>query len=869
MRTGYIAALYALWLLCSLAIPVTADAQTGAGSVTYTYDAAGRLKATQYSDGTVVNYTLDAPGNRKQVSGASPAPSAPGVPSVTNVTATSATVSWTAASGTLQSYQYSVNSGPWTSVGTALTVNLSALNSATAYTVQVHAVNNGSPGTASSVTFTTLPGAPGVPTFTSITPTTATVSWTAASGAITGYQYSVNSGAWTSVGTALTVNLSGLTAVTSYTVQVRAISAGGTGAASSASFTTPVPLPGAPGVPSFTGITETVATVSWTAASGTVTSYEYSLNSGAWINVGAALTVNLTGLTQSTGYTVQVQAVNASGNGPASSATFTTLTQPGAPGTPTFTAITTTTATVTWTRASGSVASYEYSLNSGAWVNVGTALTANLTNLTGGTSYSVQVHAVNAGGAGPASTATLLTLPNAPGVPSVSAITATTATATWTAAPGVVTSYAYSTNGGSSWTNVGTALSANLTGFTPGTNYTVQVEAVNGTGAGAASSAGFTTLPPAPGTPSVSAITATSATVTWTAATGVVTGYAYSLNAGSTWTSVGTALSANLTGLTAGTNYTVQVHAVNGTGAGSASAVGFTTLPPAPGTPSVSAITTSSATVTWTAASGVVTSYAYSINGGSSWTNVGTALSASLTGLAAGTNYTVLVEAVNATGPGAASSVGFITIPPAPGTPTVSAITPTTATVTWTAATGATSYAYSLNGGSSWTSVGASLSVNLSGLATVTTYTVLVHALNASGTGAASSASFTTLPVTDNATLSEDKYKTGLIVQDGYYKGNPFGVNGTGSISPTTLTGGVLAYSQFGDQVSSGAQLSISGFTSDPGVGWLLSATGPSATLQGSAASYSYASGVANWVWFSSYFGFTGVGRVAVQVVHH
>ena len=182
IRTGYIAALYVLSLLGSLPIPVTADAQTGAGSVTYTYDAAGRLKTTQYSDGTVVSYTLDAPGNRKQVSAASPAPSAPGVPSVTSITATTATVSWTAASGTLQSYEYSVNSGAWTSVGTALTVNLSALNSATAYTVQVHAVNNGSPGTASSVTFTTLPGAPGVPTFTSITPTTATVSWTAASG---------------------------------------------------------------------------------------------------------------------------------------------------------------------------------------------------------------------------------------------------------------------------------------------------------------------------------------------------------------------------------------------------------------------------------------------------------------------------------------------------------------------------------------------------------------------------------------------------------------------------------------------------------------------------------------------------------------
>ncbi len=80
-------------------------------------------------------------------------------------------------------------------------------------------------------------------------------------------------------------------------------------------------------------------------------------------------------------------------------------------------------------------------------------------------------------------------------------------------------------------------------------------------------------------------------------------------------------LSASLTGLTAGTSYTVQVHAVNGSGVGApTSATTFITLPPAPGTPTLSASTTTTATITWGAATGIVTSYAYSLNSGASWT---------------------------------------------------------------------------------------------------------------------------------------------------------------------------------------------------------------------------------------------------------
>jgi chitodextrinase len=77
------------------------------------------------------------------------------------------------------------------------------------------------------------------------------------------------------------------------------------------------------------------------------------------------------------------------------------------------------------------------------------------------------------------------------------------------------------------------------------------------------------TLPPsAPGNPTFSAITGGTATATWTGATDnvAVTGYRYSLTAGSSWTNVGNVLSRNLTGLSLATQYTMLVQAGDAAG---------------------------------------------------------------------------------------------------------------------------------------------------------------------------------------------------------------------------------------------------------------------------------------------------------------
>lgn len=150
---------------------------------------------------------------------------------------------------------------------------------------------------------------------------------------------------------------------------------------------------------------------------------------------------------------------------------------------------------------------------------------------------------------------------------------------------------------------------------------------------------------------SASAITTSSATVSWTAVSGA-TSYAvdYKLNSSSTWTSFSTAqtaTSADLTGLNSGSLYDWRVTTNCASGSSSPASAQFTTTSTAtcdaPTGLSSSAITSSSATVSWTAVSGAV-SYAvdYKQNSSSTWTSFSTAqtgTSANLTGLTASTLY--------------------------------------------------------------------------------------------------------------------------------------------------------------------------------------------------------------------------------------
>ncbi len=69
---------------------------------------------------------------------------------------------------------------------------------------------------------------------------------------------------------------------------------------------------------------------------------------------------------------------------------------PTAPGTPTFTLVTTTSATVTYTAGGAGTTQYQYRVNGGSWINNSTALTFDLSSLTPNTLYTIDVQAGNA-----------------------------------------------------------------------------------------------------------------------------------------------------------------------------------------------------------------------------------------------------------------------------------------------------------------------------------------------------------------------------------------------------------------------------------------------------------------------------------------
>jgi chitodextrinase len=171
---------------------------------------------------------------------------------------------------------------------------------------------------------TTNPVLTGVVTPSSVVSAGATISWPAGSDnvAVTGYEYRLNGGSYTSVGNVLTTSLSGLTPSTAYTVDVRAFDAAGnrstaiTGnfTTSAASDTTPPTLTGSITVGT---VTASSVQISWPAGSDNVAvaSYEVSSNGGtSYSNVGNVLTFTFTGLSPSTSYSFRVRARDAAGN---------------------------------------------------------------------------------------------------------------------------------------------------------------------------------------------------------------------------------------------------------------------------------------------------------------------------------------------------------------------------------------------------------------------------------------------------------------------------------------------------------------------------------------------------------------------------
>jgi titin len=683
-------------------------------------------------------------------------------------------------------------------------------------------------------------------------------------------QHSSNSGStWTtfsdSVSTSTSATVTGLTNGTSYVFRVAAVNAAGTGTYSSASASaTPRTVSDAPSSVVATAGNGQVS-LSWTvpASNGgsAVTDYsiEYSTDASAWTSFSDGTSTlraaTVTDLTNGVAYYFRVSAINLVGTSTASapSSPVTPLTVPTAP---TITQITTGNAmlNVAFSAAGDGgnpITTYQYSTDGGAtWQTrtvgstssplVISALSTNgTTALANGTTYSVQLRAVNSAGTGSASSSTTATPTTVPGAPtSVSSAPGVSAIdLEWTAPASnggtAVSDYLIemSTNGGSTWTTVSDGVSstpsASVTGLTNGTQYIFRVSAVNSVGTGVASSWTTSVAPrTAPGTPSNLALVAGASSIaaSWTAPSSggsTITDYIieYSTD-GSTWATfsdgLSTSASTTISGLTNGTAYFVRVSAVNVAGTGTAVASGTTSTPrTTPNAPSISSIVAddSELSVRFSAgASGgsAITSYQYSVNGGSTWvTASGTSSPIVITGLTNGTRYQIALRAVNIVGSGAASNVLASTPRTTPGAPTISSVTAgaNQATVVFTLSNNGgspvTNYEYRVSTGSwtPWETATATASpLVISNLANGTTYNVEIRAVNAAGSGAASS--------------------TGSVT--------PFSSPGAPSI--TAVTGGVRSVTiAFNAGVTGGATITNYTYSLDDGATWTVLST-PSTT---------------------------------------
>ncbi len=391
---------------------------------------------TGYSDyGSVGRYTLRLGRHRIDVSvvGAGTVSSSPAGISCTSgcsvaMPGSGSTITLTATASAGQSFVKWMGVCSGAGSATTCTVDTSQARDVTAVFTGASTPTTPTTPTSSTTTTTTLPPSvvpPGAPTSVRATPGNGqlVLTWNpptrTGDSAISGYEYSLNSGAWTTfvasrVGSrALSGTITGLANGTSYRVRVRAVNRAGGGSASSTVVATPSTIPSAP-----TGLTVTPGdrslTIRFTAAAtggSRVTRYEYSINDGfTWVvRYSTSTSFTVTRLTNGVAYPVRVRAVNARGTGPGSDAVSgTPRTKPGAP---TGVGVTSGNGSlsITWvapvSNGGSPITSYQVSTNGGVtWTSVAAPATSTIIGgLVNGRSYRVRVRAVNAAGAGSSS----------------------------------------------------------------------------------------------------------------------------------------------------------------------------------------------------------------------------------------------------------------------------------------------------------------------------------------------------------------------------------------------------------------------------------------------------------------------------------
>lgn len=322
-------------------------------------------------------------------------PSPPTGLTFVNYTSSKLDFSWTAVPGATGYKIY--KNGTYVSTVATIFGSLSGLTAATAYNVQISAINAAVEGAlCTSVSMSTAPVLTPPAWLTIISPAESTINfaWEAVPGA-TGYNIYKN-GAFVSSVTTNTGQLSGLAGSTTYSVQVSATYGSFEGGLSNpTSMTTATGSLAAPGWVTGIEITASTLKFAWEPVPG-ATGYKIFKN-GIYVINATTNFIELSGLTASTTYSIQISATNASAEGPLSAARLMTTTAGAlAPTGLTFTSATATSINFSWSAVAG-VSGYRIYKN-GNLISAVTTTTGSLSGLVPSTSYNIQVSGYNADG---------------------------------------------------------------------------------------------------------------------------------------------------------------------------------------------------------------------------------------------------------------------------------------------------------------------------------------------------------------------------------------------------------------------------------------------------------------------------------------
>ena len=526
---------------------------------------------------------------------------------------------------------------------------VAGLTNDTRYMFEVRAVRGEGGGPASAIEATPVATAPEAPQSLKARRGDAQVlmSWSGPGDAtITGYQYryketaAASFGAWADIAqsTAATTRhmVDGLTNDTEYTFQVRAVNAAGESPAATAQATPHLDLQ-VPFAPANITATAGGAGVVLTWAdprNDTIVRYQFrytetdAASFGPWTDIpdSTATTTRHTvdKLSSDTGYTFEVRAINAGGEGMASQRVEATTPAPAAPTAPTDLTAQPSNARVVlrWTDpADPTITTYQFryketaAASFGTWTDIqgSTATTGHTVDrLTNAVEYTFQIRAVNPGGESPASAETVATPLPVPLTPAGLAAQPGDAEValSWTS-PGddSITRYQYRFRESDAasfgaWTDIpgSTAATTDHTvdGLTNDVEHTFEVRAINERGEGPASAAVVATPCATPAaTPQDLTAEAgdTEVTLRWTdPQDATITRYEcrYRTTTGDPWDEddwapipdSGTATTVHtVVGLTNDTEYMFEVRAANAGGAGPASAQVKATPAQVPGAP--------------------------------------------------------------------------------------------------------------------------------------------------------------------------------------------------------------------------------------------------------------------------------------------